>query len=589
MRSAFRSALQVLGTAAALAGCTNIDTGSTAQDENGDQKGGGGGRFNGTTFADVYLTHANADLLQTSNTSWTLTKTGSVDTAQQTVTWTIKTTRGATVGGNLVVDGDLNLTNIGNGPASLGNIVVNLQVHQTDHHHHGWGWGWGGYHGHGGHGFHTGDHDEWTTVASDVANATLDINATSANVVASENTERQGTFTTGPGSGKLFFLDRATNSVFSLVPEVSLPPFSQTPLLFSASFDNNVLAIPQDADVRVEVIVTFGNHALGGPGSGTNIDINGNGVIDPDEHRVRSVSNLFDLDVPATLAANSSLTTMDAIADITTTGTVTFSNAHIDLQTGIVTADYNPGSSGGSITNCAHATGNGISDPVGSIIYTIVAPANLTACDTEVVHQATCTAGTQGCGWHDNDIVTWSQVAWGGTPAPGNISNELENNFDNVFGADGDLMEIGIPGSSGYSIIFDSADAIIAYLPASGAPAALTADLLDPVSTASGSFGGEVATMELNISFNDAGLLEGTSGLRLGDLTVCNLTGSQAPLNGQIVRNILTQADTLLGGGTGTVSIQDMFTVTNEIDMSFNGGPVSTFAQQSLFNGACPP
>src|SRR6185312_2741382 len=105
MRSALR-VLHVIGTAAAIASCANLDTGSTTQDENADHKAGGGG------FADVYLMHANADLLQTSNTSWTLSKTGSVNTGAKHVTWNITTTRGATVGGNLVVDGDLNLTNI---------------------------------------------------------------------------------------------------------------------------------------------------------------------------------------------------------------------------------------------------------------------------------------------------------------------------------------------------------------------------------------------------------------------------------------------------------------------------------------------
>src|SRR5580704_3186624 len=466
MRTALR-VVPILGAAALVAGCSssNTDTGSATQDEQSDHRGGGGGKFDGNTFADVYLTHANADLLQTSNTAWTLAKTGSVNTLNETVTWTITTTKGATVGGNLVVDGDLNLTNIGNGPATLGNIVVNLQVRGPEHHH-GWGWGWGRHHH---------DQQEWKTVASDVANATSDVNATSANVVASENTEDQGTFTTGPGSGKLFFLDRATNSVFSLVPEVTLPKFSQTPLLFSASFDNNTLHLAQGSEVRVEVIVTFGNHALGGPGSGTNIDINGNGKIDPDEHRVRSVSNLFDLFVPQTLAANNTLTTSDAVADITTTGTVTFSNAVIDLMTGTVTADYNAGSMGGSITNCAHATGTGISDPVGSIIYTIVAPLNLTACNTETIHQVACTPGAPGCGWHNNDLVTFSQDEWGETPASTNVGTLLEDNFDNVFAPENDQMEIGIPGVAGFSIIFDNPDDLITYLPANGTAAALTA------------------------------------------------------------------------------------------------------------------
>jgi hypothetical protein len=562
----------------AAAACTGgtASTDSTQQDENSaDHKGGQGGHSNGLTFADVWLTHSNADLLQTSNTAWTLLKTGSVDTSTQTVTWTITTTKGATVGGNLVVDGDLDLTNIGNGPATLGNIVVNLQM-RSGHSH-----GGGGCGGHGRHGY---ENDGWETVASDVANATNDLAATSANVVADENVEHQGTFDTGPGSGKLYFLDRATNSVFSLVPEVTLPKFSETPLLFSASFDNNVLKIAQSDEVRIEVIVTFGNHALGGPGSGIDIDINGNGVIDPDEHRVRSVSNLFERNVPPTIAANTTLTTSDAVADIATTGTVTFSNAQIDLATGKVTANYDPGASGGSITNCAHATGTGISDMVGPLVYTIVAPANLTSCDTEIIHQAVCTPGTQGCGWHDNDIVTWSQIAWGGGE-----SGLLESDFDTVFAPESDLMEIGIPGAAGFSIIWDDPTKLVSFLPATGAPGQLTADLLDPTVSASGSYGGEVATMRLNIAFGDDNLLGATTSIHLGDLSVCNLTGTQAPLNGLTVRAVQAQANTILGGGTGSVSLIDMFTVINNIDMAFNGGPVSTFAQQSLFNGACPP
>jgi hypothetical protein len=562
-------------------GACGVGTSSTSQDENGGKRGWGGGRYGQGTFADVFLTHANADLLQTSNTSWTLSKTGSVDPSSDTVTWKITTTRGATAGGNLVVDGDLNLTNIGNGPASLGNIVVNLQVRGQHHH-------------------HDGDDDDdrdgrdgdrnhdWQTVASDVANATDDVNATTANVVANDNAEHQSVFKTGPGSGKLFFLDRKTNSVFSLVPEVSLPKFSTTPLLFSATFDNNVLGLAVGAEVRVEVIVSFGNHPLGGEGTGTNIDINGNGVIDPDEHRVRSVSNLFDRLVPQTLAANSSLTTMDAVADISTTGTVTFSNASIDLATGIVTANFNPGADGGSITNCAHATGNGVADAVGSMIITLVPGDDLTACDTETIHQAACTPGAPGCGWHDNDLLTFGQGAWGANPNGQNISTTLVNDFDAVFAPENDLMEIGIPGAAGFSIIFDEGSALVTFLPASGAAGALTADLLDPASSSAGVYGGEVAALRLNIAFGDAGVIKGTTNLLLGDLHVCALTGTQAPLNNLTVRQIQDQANILLGGGPGTVSISDMFQVINGIDMSFNGGPVSTFAQQNLVNGLCP-
>ena len=92
-----------------------------------------------------------------------------------------------------------------------------------------------------------------------------------------------------------------------------------------------------------------------------------------------------------------------------------------------------------------------------------------------------------------NEFVTWSQspeettFAESGNPAECTISGLLENNFDTLF-APFDLLEVGIPGAGGFSMIFDSADAMIAYLPASGDPGPLTADLLDPVHTASGAF-----------------------------------------------------------------------------------------------------
>ncbi len=46
--------------------------------------------------AAVTLVNASAALSQTGNTSWTLTKTGTVDTNASTVTWTITATQGAT-------------------------------------------------------------------------------------------------------------------------------------------------------------------------------------------------------------------------------------------------------------------------------------------------------------------------------------------------------------------------------------------------------------------------------------------------------------------------------------------------------------
>jgi PEP-CTERM motif len=199
------------------------------------------------------------------------------------------------------------------------------------------------------------------------------------------------------------------------------------------------------------------------------------------------------------------------------------------------------------------------------------------------------------------EFVTWSQVAWGGdpfcepsNPSVCNISGLLENDFNSLF-APSDLLELGVPGAGGFSMIFDSADSIIGYLPAGGSPGALIADLLDPVHTASGALGGEVLTATLNVTFSEDGLLAHPTGVPFGDLLLQNLdslpgdpsfgngVGPEiAELDGMSVRDVLADANALLGGAASPFTPQDLFVVLNDIDMSFNGGPVSGFAAQYL-------
>jgi PEP-CTERM motif len=194
----------------------------------------------------------------------------------------------------------------------------------------------------------------------------------------------------------------------------------------------------------------------------------------------------------------------------------------------------------------------------------------------------------------DGEFVTWSQVAWGGDPfcEPGdptdcNISGVLENEFNSMFAPSG-LLEVGIPGAAGFSMIFDGPDPIIAYLPASGTPGVLIADLLDPVTTSAGGLGGEVVTATLNILFSDAGLLAHPPGVPFGDLVLENLesligVGPEiAELDGSSVRQVLADANPLLGGAASPFTPTDMFILLNEIDMSFNGGPVGDFATEHL-------
>jgi len=201
---------------------------------------------------------------------------------------------------------------------------------------------------------------------------------------------------------------------------------------------------------------------------------------------------------------------------------------------------------------------------------------------------ASCTPGTSGCGWKEGDITTYDEVGW--SVDPGNL---LRTNFDSIYAHHGGV-EIGIPGKGGYSMRFSSAAHLIAYLPAIGPLGPLDADVVDPpsslinpTSTSSGAFGGIVLALRLNIDLSDAGVLRSNTGLRFGDLSLCNYAKLPS-LTGMTVRNISALANTVLGGGSNGYTIDDVAEVAGQLDMAFFNGVPNPFAQEHVVNGPCP-
>src|SRR5262249_36842808 len=135
---------------------------------------------------------------------------------------------------------------------------------------------------------------------------------------------------------------------------------------------------------------------------------------------------------------------------------------------------------------------------------------------------------------------------------------------------------------------FSDSSSVLRYMPSIGPFAPLNGSVLNPISTASGAFGGEVLGLEFNVDFTDAGVLHGSSGLKLGDLNVCGLAGAQAVLNNHSVRQALAVVNTLLGGGTSVLAISDLGTLVQDLNASFADGSPSTFAQAHIVNGNCP-
>jgi hypothetical protein len=187
--------------------------------------------------------------------------------------------------------------------------------------------------------------------------------------------------------------------------------------------------------------------------------------------------------------------------------------------------------------------------------------------------------------WHEGDLTTYDQNFWGDPTA--SAASILEADYNTVYASTLGLVEVGIPGAAGFSMQFTSASNVIDYLPSTGAVGPLTADLANPTTGSSGAFGGNVLALQVNVDFADAGFLSASSGLKFGDLQLCGLT-SDTDLNGKSARQVLALANTALGGGSTTDGISDLNTIALDLNDSFNAGTPSTFAQDHLFNGACP-
>lgn len=111
-------------------------------------------------------------------------------------------------------------------------------------------------------------------------------------------------------------------------------------------------------------------------------------------------------------------------------------------------------------------------------------------------------------------------------------------------------------------------------MPAGGPVGPLTSDVVNPGSTSSGAFGGEVLALKINVDFSDAGVTLGTSGTSFGDLTLCNFT-TLPLLNGLTVRQFLDVVNTLLGGGSSIYSIADLSPVTADLNHSSGEEPLA--------------
>lgn len=180
--------------------------------------------------------------------------------------------------------------------------------------------------------------------------------------------------------------------------------------------------------------------------------------------------------------------------------------------------------------------------------------------------------------WQNGDLTTYGEGVWGGIVGIDPGATLLTAKFDTVYAATSDVI---VGSTSGSTMIFTDPASVLTYMPSIGPYAPLNGSDLNPITTASGAFGGDVLALEFNVDFSDAGFLPGTSGLRFGDLVLESLT-TLPSANGLTVRQFLGDVNTLLGGGSTTFSIADLGTTLSDVNASFSNGFASSFAQDHL-------
>ncbi|HYG75080.1 MAG TPA: PKD domain-containing protein [Planctomycetota bacterium] len=169
------------------------------------------------------------------------------------------------------------------------------------------------------------------------------------------------------------------------------------------------------------------------------------------------------------------------------------------------------------------------------------------------------------------DFLTHTQSSWGAPAEGDNAGAYLAANFATAFPT-GLKIGAGAAGLSGNSATFTTAAAIEAFLPQSGAPAALAVEHTDPLTTEAGILAGQVVALTLNTVFDETDAEFSKSPTLLKDL-VFNKEGSGC--DGMTVAKVLETANTILGGGTSTVTLQDITDCVTLINENFDNAEIN--------------
>jgi hypothetical protein len=148
----------------------------------------------------------------------------------------------------------------------------------------------------------------------------------------------------------------------------------------------------------------------------------------------------------------------------------------------------------------------------------------------------------------ESQFVTCNQTDWGSGGACASLRSA---DYETVFAVANGVLTVGVLGTpSEYYLGLTGAEYVLAYLPASGTAGPLILSDTDPNTTSAGIFAGDVTGLALNVDFNNAGFLHGTSSVPSGNLVLTNMgVLNLSSLDGVTVSQFLADANSCLGGG----------------------------------------
>ena len=131
---------------------------------------------------------------------------------------------------------------------------------------------------------------------------------------------------------------------------------------------------------------------------------------------------------------------------------------------------------------------------------------------------------------------TVTQGGWHTNPHGNNPGTLLANDFPTVYPS-------GVTIGGTFTLTFDSAAAVRAFLPAGGTPGVLTSSATDPTTSAAGVFAGQVLALQLNVDLEHYGSVV--------------IGGTGTTFDGKTVADVLAAANIALGVGPLACGLHD--------------------------------